>query len=107
MPKAVKKEEVFVIEWIIIQLSSRPRVVTHEWTAPHNETLINLKSAGNNWDQIGRFFNVHATTYARRHRKLVKRDTVWTMEMEGKLEGTYQRCRSEMWSKIANEMGLP
>jgi hypothetical protein len=29
------------------------------------------------------------------------------MEMEGRLERTYQRCRSEMWSKIATEMGLP
>jgi hypothetical protein len=76
MPKAVKKEEVFVIEWIIIQLSSRPRVVTHEGTPAHDENLIDLKSVGNNWDQIGRFFSVHATTYARGHWKLVKRDTV-------------------------------
>ena len=66
-----------------------------------------MRSNGKTWKEVSDFFDIPSTTCIEHYNKLVTKTTVWDEDMDHKLEKAYQQGREEMWTGVAQRVGVP
>ncbi|KAH6622855.1 hypothetical protein F5144DRAFT_595132 [Chaetomium tenue] len=79
-----------------------------KWSSQEDTLIIELRGSGMKWDDISKKLPGRSAISCRLHyQNYLERRSEWDEERKNKLARLYERFKSEMWAKVAEEMQLP
>ena len=85
-----------------------PAKKSSKWSSAEDEKIIFLRGSGMKWEDISDRLPGRSYIACRLHyQNYLERRADWTPERKAKLARVYGRYKAELWTPIANEVGLP
>ncbi|KAM0814930.1 putative Myb-like DNA-binding domain-containing protein [Seiridium cardinale] len=79
-----------------------------KWSPDEDALIIELRGSGMKWEDISKRLTGRSSISCRLHyQNYLEKRSVWDEEKKTKLARLYDRLKSEMWAKVADEMGIP
>ncbi|KAH6651425.1 hypothetical protein F5144DRAFT_475662, partial [Chaetomium tenue] len=88
-------------------ISGSPAKKKSKWLPEEDTLIIKLRGSGTKWDDISKRLPGRTSVSCRlRYQNYLERRE-WDEERKNKLARLYERFKSEMWAKVAEEIGVP
>ncbi|KKZ59190.1 hypothetical protein EMCG_05437 [[Emmonsia] crescens] len=79
-----------------------------KWSADEDSLIIELRGSGLKWEDISKKLPGRSALSCRLHyQNYLERRSEWDEDRKNKLARLYERFKSDMWAKIADEMNVP
>ncbi|KAL3427573.1 MYB DNA-binding domain-containing protein [Phlyctema vagabunda] len=79
-----------------------------KWSQEEDALIIELRGSGMKWEDISKRLPGRSAISCRLHyQNYLERRSEWDEERKNKLARLYERFKSEMWAKVAEEMAVP
>ncbi|RDW83111.1 hypothetical protein BP5796_04602 [Coleophoma crateriformis] len=79
-----------------------------KWSPEEDALIIDLRGSGMKWEDISKRLPGRSAISCRLHyQNYLERRSEWDEERKNKLARLYERFKSEMWAKVAEEMAVP
>ncbi|KAF4637520.1 hypothetical protein G7Y89_g548 [Cudoniella acicularis] len=79
-----------------------------KWSAEEDALIIDLRGGGMKWEDISKRLPGRSAISCRLHyQNYLERRSEWNEERKNKLARLYEKFKPEMWSKVAEELGVP
>ncbi|KAK0386566.1 hypothetical protein NLU13_6401 [Sarocladium strictum] len=90
------------------QVPDQPVKKQSKWTPDEDALIIELRGSGMKWEDISKRLPGRSAISCRLHyQNYLERRSEWDEERKNKLARLYERFKSEMWSKVAEELAVP
>lgn len=90
------------------QVPEQPVKKQSKWTPDEDALIIELRGSGMKWEDISKRLPGRSAISCRLHyQNYLERRSEWDEERKNKLARLYERFKSEMWSKVAEELAVP
>lgn len=88
--------------------SESPARRQSKWSTEEDALIIELRGSGLKWDDISKKLPGRSAISCRLHyQNYLEKRSEWDEERKNKLARLYERFKSEMWAKVAEEMSMP
>ncbi|KAI1480362.1 hypothetical protein F4774DRAFT_81252 [Daldinia eschscholtzii] len=88
--------------------SESPARRQSKWSSEEDALIIELRGSGLKWDDISKKLPGRSAISCRLHyQNYLEKRSEWDEERKNKLARLYERFKSEMWAKVAEEMSMP
>ncbi|KAI0601859.1 hypothetical protein F4775DRAFT_356759 [Biscogniauxia sp. FL1348] len=88
--------------------SESPAKKQSKWSPEEDSLIIGLRGSGMKWEDISKRLPGRSAISCRLHyQNYLERRSEWDEERKNKLARLYERFRSDMWQKVAEEMVIP
>ncbi|KAI1471587.1 uncharacterized protein F4812DRAFT_184702 [Daldinia caldariorum] len=88
--------------------SESPARRQSKWSSEEDAQIIELRGSGLKWDDISKKLPGRSAISCRLHyQNYLEKRSEWDEERKNKLARLYDRFKSEMWAKVADEMAMP
>ncbi|OJD26940.1 hypothetical protein ACJ73_01662 [Blastomyces percursus] len=85
-----------------------PQLSRIKWSCEDDRRLIELRGRGMKWEDISQHFPGRSPISCRLHyQNYLEKRSEWDDDQKDKLARLYERLKPEMWSQIAETMGVP
>ncbi|KAI3572149.1 hypothetical protein IWW34DRAFT_795318 [Fusarium oxysporum f. sp. albedinis] len=86
----------------------RPSRSQDKWSAAEDALIIRLRGRNMKWEDISKRMPGRSAIACRLHyQNFLERRSEWDEERKNKLARLYERCKPEIWAKVAEEMAVP
>ncbi|PFH55290.1 hypothetical protein XA68_10174 [Ophiocordyceps unilateralis] len=90
------------------QLSDQPVKKQSKWSPDEDALIIELRGSGMKWEDVSKRLPGRSAISCRLHyQNYLERRSEWDEERKNKLARLYERFKSEMWAKVAEELAVP
>ncbi|KAL7903957.1 hypothetical protein GGI35DRAFT_484922 [Trichoderma velutinum] len=89
-------------------VSNKPAKKNSKWSTEENAIIIELRGRGMKWDEASKRLPGRSAISCRLHyQNYLERRSEWDEERKNKLARLYERFKSDMWAKVAEELAVP
>ncbi|ODA81701.1 hypothetical protein RJ55_00203 [Drechmeria coniospora] len=79
-----------------------------KWSPEEDALIIELRGSGMKWEDVSKRLPGRSAISCRLHyQNYLERRSEWDEERKNKLARLYERFKSEMWAKVAEELAVP
>ncbi|RDA94815.1 hypothetical protein CP533_4281 [Ophiocordyceps camponoti-saundersi (nom. inval.)] len=90
------------------QLLEQPVKKQSKWSPEEDALIIELRGSGMKWEDVSKRLPGRSAISCRLHyQNYLERRSEWDEERKNKLARLYERFKSEMWAKVAEELAVP
>lgn len=90
------------------QGSDQPVKKQSKWSPEEDALIIELRGSGMKWEDVSKRLPGRSAISCRLHyQNYLERRSEWDEERKNKLARLYERFKSEMWAKVAEELAVP
>ncbi|TWU78712.1 hypothetical protein ED733_006237 [Metarhizium rileyi] len=90
------------------QGSDLPVKKQSKWSPEEDALIIELRGSGMKWEDVSKRLPGRSAISCRLHyQNYLERRSEWDEERKNKLARLYERFKSEMWAKVAEELAVP
>ncbi|KAI9158429.1 Myb-related protein A [Paramyrothecium foliicola] len=90
------------------QQADQPVKKQSKWSPEEDALIIELRGSGMKWEDISKRLPGRSAISCRLHyQNYLERRSEWDEERKNKLARLYERFKSEMWAKVAEELACP
>ncbi|KAG5915540.1 hypothetical protein E4U42_008009 [Claviceps africana] len=90
------------------QGTDQPVKKQSKWSPEEDALIIELRGSGMKWEDVSKRLPGRSSISCRLHyQNYLERRSEWDEERKNKLARLYERFKSEMWAKVAEELAVP
>ncbi|QPH06082.1 hypothetical protein C2857_004315 [Epichloe festucae Fl1] len=90
------------------QGTDQPVKKQSKWSPEEDTLIIELRGSGMKWEDVSKRLPGRSAISCRLHyQNYLERRSEWDEERKNKLARLYERFKSEMWAKVAEELAVP
>lgn len=90
------------------QAVDQPAKKQSKWSSDEDALIIELRGRGMKWEDISKHLPGRSAISCRLHyQNYLERRSEWSEERKDKLAQLYERFKSDMWAKVAEELAVP